>query len=61
MPNGDLDFTDDELRRLEKARQLVSAPDFHLKTTDFVNILVLQGVDEILGVNDALYRERRKS
>ena len=51
-------FSADELARIERARVLVSAGDFHLPTSEFVRICVLHAVDEVLGTNDAAWRER---
>ena len=54
----DLDLTLEESERLEQARRLVSYPDFHLRTGEFCKVAIMAAVDEVLGTNDAVWRER---
>jgi hypothetical protein len=61
VAKGFVTFTAEELERIDCARVLVSAGDFELSYTEFIRQLVLQGVDEIEGVNDAVARRRARA
>jgi hypothetical protein len=45
-----LQFTPDEMQRLNAARMLVSAGDFHLTYAEFLHDGVMQVVDEVIGL-----------
>ena len=56
MTDHPLTFTPEEMKRLEKARVLVSASDFHLSQAEFIHHATMQAVDEVLGVSEDVRR-----